>query len=82
MTEIRVPSVALCLDYSESSEEESTGEREEETQAHNEAARFSEISAVPAEHVSTATTGESGEPAAGSRDFICSSGLLRRTQPD
>lgn len=82
VTEIRVPSVALCLYYSESSEEESTGEREEEIHAHNEAACFSEMAAVPAEHGSTAPTGESSEPATRSRDFICSSGLLRRMQPD
>lgn len=81
MTGIRVPSVALCLDYSESSEEESTGEREEEMHAPNEAAGFSGASAVPAEHGSTAPTGESGEPATRSGDVICSSGL-RRTQPD
>lgn len=50
--EIRFPSVPLCLDCSESSEEESAGDREEEIHAHNEATCLS------AEHGPTAQTGE------------------------
>ncbi|XP_056893650.1 long-chain-fatty-acid--CoA ligase ACSBG2 isoform X2 [Takifugu flavidus] len=46
----------------ESSEEESTGEREEEICAHNEAARSSEMSAVPAERGSTALTEKAERP--------------------
>lgn len=63
VAEIRFPSVSLCLGCSESSEEESTGERDEEIHAHNEAARFSETSGVSVEHGPTAQTGECWETA-------------------
>lgn len=45
----------LC---SESSEEESTGEREEEIGAHNEATSSTKTTKVPAEHTSNTQTGE------------------------
>lgn len=80
VTEIQFPSVPLCLDYSESSEEESAGEREEEIHAHNEATCFSETPGVPAEHSSTPLTGESCETATSSCEFTCSSALLRPMQ--
>lgn len=80
MTEIRFPSVPLCLDYSESSEEEFAGEREDEIHAHNEATCFSETPGVPAEHGSAPLTGEICETATGSGEFSCSSALLRPMQ--
>lgn len=57
MTEIRFESVPLCPDCSESSEEESAGEREEEVHARREASCFSETSGVSAEHGPAAQTG-------------------------
>lgn len=82
VTEIQFPSVPLRLVHSESSEEESAGEREEELHGHNEATCFSETPGVPAEHSSAPLTGESCEtaPPPRSREFTCSSALLRPRQ--